>query len=196
VRVFKGISPGSDGKIHLKFRRGFDQPRINAIELEPQLDGAMNPVRIVMQENSYVDPTGRKWSSDQYAIGGLLATHQNQVVNVADAHLYNGERFGHFTYQIPVAEGHYTVTLHFTEAFFGSENRRRDGAPRVFDVYANGAALLRSFNILEKAGGPNKVVTETFHGIEPNAAGVIALSFIPGEDYACVSAIEVTDESR
>jgi hypothetical protein len=196
ARVFKGVSPGSDGMIHLKFRRGFDQPRINAIELEPQLARGMNPVRIVMQENSYVDRSGQKWLSDQYAIGGLLAAHQNQVVNGADPHLYNGERFGHFTYQIPVAAGHYTLTLHFTEAFFGSESPRRDGAPRVFDVYANGAALLRGFDILEKAGEPNKVVTETFHGIEPNAAGVIALSFVPARDYACVSAIEVTDESR
>jgi hypothetical protein len=39
-------------------------------------------------------------------------------------------------------------------------------------------------------------VTETFNGIEPNAAGQIVLSFVPIKNYACVSAIEVTDESR
>jgi hypothetical protein len=38
-------------------------------------------------------------------------------------------------------------------------------------------------------------VTETFHGIEPNAAGLIVLEFIPVKNYACVNAIEVTDES-
>lgn len=195
-RVFKDVSPGNDGMVHLKFRRGFDQPLVNAIELEPQLKAGMNPVRIVMQENSFVDHTGQQWSSDHYAIGGLLAAHQNPVVNIADPHLYDSERFGHFTYQIPVAAGHYTVTLHFVEGFFGSVSPQRDADPRVFDVYANGVALLRNFSILAKAGGPNKVLTEVFHGIEPNAAGLISLSFVPDKDYACVSAIEVTDESQ
>ena len=55
--------------------------------------------------------------------------------------------------------------------------------------------MLRNFDIFQKAGGPNKPVTETFHGIEPNAAGLIVLEFIPVKNYACVNAIEVTDES-
>ena len=31
--------------------------------------------------------------------------------------------------------------------------------------------------------------------MEPNAAGLIVLSFVPVKNYACISAIEVTDES-
>jgi hypothetical protein len=196
-RVFKGISPGSDGIIHLKFLRGFDQPMINAIELDPEPGSGMNPVRMVMQDNSHVDRAGQTWQSDRYAIGGLLSTSRNPATNTTDPHLYDGERFGHFTYQIPVAAGsRYTVTLHFMEAFFGSESPQHDDSPRVFDVYANGVALLRNFNILAKAGGPDKVVSETFRGIEPNAAGLIVLSFVPDKNYACVSAIEVTDEAK
>jgi hypothetical protein len=195
-RVFKDIAPGSDGKIHLRFSRHFDEPLINAIEIEPQLGSGMNPIRMVMQDNSYVDHTGQQWSADQYAIGGLLATHQNPALEVADPHLYDGERFGHFTYQIPVAAGRYTIALHFTEAFFGSESLSHDSSARMFDIYANGTALLRNFSILEKARGPNRTVTETFHGIEPNAAGLIAISFVPDKDYPCVSAIEVTDEAN
>jgi hypothetical protein len=196
TRVFKGVSAGSDGKIHLRFQRVFDQPLINAIELEPEVGGKTSPVRIVMQENSYVDHAGRLWGSDQYAIGGILVTHPDPAVTASDAHLFDGERFGHFSYQIPVAPGRYTVTLHFTEAYFGTESARREHGGRVFDVYANGGALLRDFNIFEKAGGANKPVTETFHGIEPNAAGLIVLDFIPVKNYACVSAIEVVDESQ
>lgn len=196
TRVFKGVSAGSDGMIHLKFRRGFDQPMVNAIELVPEVGGRMNPVRIVMQENSYVDHAGRLWSSDQYAIGGVIVPHQNPAVTANDPHLYDGERFGHFTYQIPVARGRYTVTLHFTEAFYGAIHPRSVQDSRVFDVYANGEALLRNFDIFDKAGGPNKPVSETFHGIQPDAAGLIAVSFVPVKNYACVSAIEVTDESQ
>jgi hypothetical protein len=150
-----------------------------------------------MQANSYVDHAGRLWGSDQYAIGGVLDTHQKSPVDTTDPHLFDGERFGHFTYQIPVAPGRYTVTLHFTEAFYGTiVLPPYTGPGRVFDVYANGEALLRNFEILAKAGGPNKPVAETFHGIQPNAAGLIVLSFVPVSNYACVSAIEVTDDSE
>jgi hypothetical protein len=195
TRVFKGVSANSDGKIHLKFLRDLDQPFVNAIEVVPEIDGRMNAVRIVMQDSSYVDHVGHLWSADQYAIGGVLVNHQNPAVNVPDPHLFDGERFGHFTYQIPVAPGRYTVTLHFTEEYFGTEAARNDHGPRVFDVYVNGESLLRNFDILEKAGGPDKPITETFHAIEPNAAGLIVLSFLPVKNYACVNAIEVTDEA-
>jgi hypothetical protein len=196
TRVFKGVSPGRDGMVHLKFVRHFDQPIVNGIELVPESGGRMNPVRIVMQANSYVDHAGNVWGSDEYAIGGVLDTHQKTPADTSDPHLFDGERFGHFTYQIPVAPGRYAVTLHFTEGFYGTIAASPDNGPgRVFDVYSNGVALLHNFDILAKAGGPNKPVTETFKGIEPNAAGLIVLSFVPVKNYACVSAIEVTDES-
>lgn len=197
TRVFTGVSPSSDGMVHLKFIRQFDQPLVNAIELIPQSGSRMNPVRIVMQANSFVDHAGSLWGADQYAIGGVLDSHVKTPVNTSDPHLFDGERFGHFTYQIPVAPGRYTVTLHFTEAYYGTVAAAPDaGPPRVFDVYANGTALLRNFDILGKAGGPNKQVAETFRGIEPNAAGLIVMSFVPVRNYACVSAIEVTEEPR
>jgi len=112
--------------------------------------------------------------------------------------MFDGERFGHFAYQIPVAApGHYQVTLYFAETFWGTASAAAvEGGTRVFDVYANGVALLRNFNIVQEAGGPNKSLIKTFHGLEPNAAGLIVLSFVPVENYACVNAIEVTDESQ
>ena len=57
TRVFTNISPGSDGMVHLKFRRWFDQPMVNAIELVPEAGGRLNPVRIVMQGNSIMPVT-------------------------------------------------------------------------------------------------------------------------------------------
>jgi hypothetical protein len=195
TRVFKGVSPGNDGMIHLAFHRIFDQPMVNAIELVPEFSGRLNPVRIVMQQNSYVDHAGGIWSSDQYAIGGILATHQDPAATAIDSHLFDGERFGHFDYQIPVASGRYAVTLYFVESYIGAAHPRNNEEERLFDVYANGVALLRDFDILKKAGSPNKPVAQTFHNIVPNAAGLIVLSFIPVKNYACVSAIEVTDES-
>ena len=196
TRVLKGISAGNNGIIHLRFIPIRDQPFVSAIELVPEVGGKMNPVRIVMQGSSFEDRDGNLWEADRYAFGGMLFTHHDPVVNSTDPHLFDGERYGNFTYQIPVPPGRYTVTLRFTEAYFGTENAWPDPAGRLFDVSANGTALLHSYNIFEKAGGSNKPATETFHGIEPNAAGLIILNFTPIKNYACVNAIEVTDESR
>jgi hypothetical protein len=197
TRTFKDVSPESDGQLHLTFHRKVDQPFVNAIELVPAVRGKMNPVRIVAQENSYTDRAGRFWEPDRYARGGLLVTHGNAVTGAVDPHLFDGERFGHFSYGIPVAPGKYAVTLYFAETYiipgvFGVESE----TSRRFDVYANGEAMLRNFDILKEAGGTNRALTKTLHGLEPNAAGLIVLNFVPVRNYACVNAIEVSDESK
>ena len=197
VRVFKDVSPALDGRLHLEFHSRVEQPLLNAIELVPQIPGVLNPVRIVAQEDSYTDEAGRLWEPDRYASGGILVTHPNTVTGASDRHLFDGERFGHFTYSIPVAPGKYTVTLHFAETYFTLADVKQEGEDvRLFDVYANGEALLRNFNIIKSAGGPGRAVTRTFHGLQPNTAGLIVLSFVPVNNYACISAIEVTDENQ
>ena len=197
TRTFKDVSPESDGQLHLTFHRKVDQPFVNAIELVPAVRGKMNPVRIVAQENSYTDRAGRLWEPDRFARGGLLVTHGNAVTGLVDPHLFDGERFGHFSYGIPVAPGKYAVKLYFAETYiipgnFGVES----DTSRRFDVYANGEAMLRNFDILKEAGGTNRALTKTLHGLEPNAAGLIVLNFVPVRNYACVNAIEVSDESQ
>jgi hypothetical protein len=66
---------------------------------------------------------------------------------------------------------------------------------REFDVFCNGIALLRDFDIYKEAGGGH-VLLKTFHGLKPNAQGKFVLSFVPVRNYATVDAIEVADESR
>ena len=67
---------------------------------------------------------------------------------------------------------------------------------RVFDVFCNGVALLRNFDTFRAAGGPQRAVEKTFHGITPNAQGKIVLSFVPVENYASVNAVEVVEETN
>jgi hypothetical protein len=90
----------------------------------------MRPVRIVAQSNSYTDSSGRNWSPDLYASQGRLVLHNRPVAQTADPGLYYGERFGHFSYAIPVASGKYALTLHFAETYFGPQNPAA-GAPRA-----------------------------------------------------------------
>ena len=67
---------------------------------------------------------------------------------------------------------------------------------RVFDVYCNGVALLRDFDIFKQAGGEGRPLDRTFSGIRPNAQGKIVLTFVPIKGMACVNGIEVVEDSK
>ena len=71
----------------------------------------------------------------------------------------------------------------------------RGGAGRrVFDIYCNGEALLRDFDIVEEAGGAQVGLVKEFNGIQSNAQDKLVLSFVSKRDLAEVRAIEVVPE--
>ena len=200
-RVFTDVGPAPDGKLHLRFSKyqgagsPQDQPLLNALEIVPGISGKMHPVRIVAQSNSYTDQSGRVWGPDLYASQGRLTLHNGPVEQTADPGLYYGERFGHFSYAIPVADGRYALTLHFAETYFGPQNPGNGGTgSRLFDVYCNGLRILHNFDIFKEAGGANRALVKTFHNLEPSPQGKLLLAFVPVENYACVNALEVNPE--
>jgi hypothetical protein len=199
VRVFKSLSPAPDGKLHIRFRPRFTTkavPFVNAIEVIPSRNGAMKPIRWVASETARIDSSNRLWLPDQFSHGGRLRIDQEPVSGTSDAELYRSERYGHFSYAVPVAEGSYTLTLHFAEHWFGiGPDGGGAGDARLFDVYCNGFALLRDFNIASEAGGSLKAIKKTFGGLKPNAQGKLLLTFVPIHDYALINALEVVDES-
>jgi len=209
VRVFKDVKPASDGYLHLRFEALNNPAILNAVEMAPAPPGKIRPIRLVAQSNSYTDHAGNVWSPDCYYSGGQLALHiaRPPVSGTQDPNLYSSERFGNFSYAIPVAPGKYKVTLRFAETYWGSQNQQhnlpdQNASPtggvgsRVFDIYCNGAALVRNFDILKEAGGPLKALDKTFHDLEPDAEGKLLLSFVPVRDYACLNAVEVEYESE
>jgi len=196
-RVFKDVRPAADGMLHLRFATlSNGVPFLNALEILPAEPGRMRPVRIVTRARNYTDRLGRIWGADRYFSRGSQVTRSEPVTNTADPDFFASERFGNFVYTIPVAEGRYAVTLWFSETWFGPGQPGGGGAgSRLFDVYSNGIALLRNFDQFRAAGGAQRAIGRTFHGIVPNAQGKIVLSFVPVVNYACVNAIEVVDES-
>jgi hypothetical protein len=141
-----------------------------------------------------MDSSNRIWQPDQFCYGGRLRVDEETVTGTADPELYRSERYGHFSYAVPVAEGSYTLTIHFAEHWFGIENRGPANL-RSFDVFCNGVALLRDFHIASEAGGSLKALKKTFRGLKPNAQGKLLLTFVPIYDYATIAALEVLDES-
>jgi hypothetical protein len=194
TRVFRSVSPAEDGKLHLAFQPMNENPAfLSALELLPTSPGHVRPIRIVAQRDNVVDTEGALWQADQYAVGGTQVDRAT-FANEPERMLFRGERYGNFAYHIPVAAGKYRLRLYFAETFFGTKlpyALNNTAVPRIFNVFANGVALLRNFDVASEAGGPNKPLVKDFENVEPNAQGMIVLEFIPVHNYAEVNAIAV-----
>jgi hypothetical protein len=196
VRVFTRVTPAQDGHIHLEFSSAMSRHAfLNAIEIDPSTYPAMKPLRFVAGDSVYHDPAGEAWYPDWFATGGIFAQRAwAERGNPAFA-IHRSERFGNFSYSIPVGPGRYAVVLHFAEAWFGPDLPGKGGVgSRRFDVYCNGEALLRDFDIFQSAGGSLRPLRKDFRNVAPNAQGKIVLSFVPVVNYAAINAIEIFPE--
>jgi hypothetical protein len=197
VKVFKDVAPAADGKLHISFVPIVAVPFLNAIEITPGTPGKLRTIRVVAQPRSLTDSSGNTWIADRFATSGQMVKRTPDVSGTNEPELYAGERFGNLTYTIPAPPGTYAVTLYMAERWVGPNMPGGGGAgSRLFDILCNGVALLRDFDILTRAGGPNRAVVQTFHGIQPDHQGLIVLSLRPAKNFALVNALEITDEYR
>lgn len=198
ARAFRDITPAADGLIHLRFEAVAGPPFVNAIELIPGIAGHVLPIRIRAGDSSFTDHAGNVWNPDDYYVGGRLSTHKGNVAGTPDPDLYATERYGNFNYSIPVPPGRYAITLFFAETFWDpqADSSNKGGAgSRVFDVWCNGVALLKDFDMLAKAKTFQAIV-RTFHNLRPDGQGKLLVTFSPVNNYASVKAIEVTEEAE
>jgi hypothetical protein len=197
VKVFTGIAPAADGLLHLEFS-GDDgkQAILSAIEILPGFRGHIRPVRLLARQTPYYSNDSRWWSPDNYFEGGQLAAYTAPVHGTDDPELYETERWGNFSYAIPVSPGKYTVVLYFAarhgdwDQSSSTSGENRTPVAHIFDVFCNENTLLKNFNLAREARQTD-VVTRKFAGLEPNAQGKLLLSFVPVEGYATVTGIEV-----
>jgi hypothetical protein len=202
-RVLRNISPAEDGFLHLSFVSVKGTAILSGIEVLPVSPGTVRPVQIrAGWPTSWRDRAGQQWLADSHFLGGNALVRTRSPVQGndsagSDTALYTSERWGHFSYAVPVAEGRYRVTLRFCEGHYGSHNTGVGGiGSRAFDVYCNGVALLREFDIMKEAGGEGRPVDRTFSGIRPTAQGKVVLSFVPVVGMAFVNSIEVVEDSK
>jgi hypothetical protein len=197
VKIFRDVKPAPDGKIHLRFTAGqHESPVLSALEVVPSQPGRTIPIRIVANDRGFYDAQGNLWQADNYVLGGRTVRRNPIEQPGIDGNLFASERYGNFSYMVPVAAGSkYRVRLHFCERWFGPDSHAGGGkGSRVFDVTANGRVLLTAFDIFAEAGGTDIPLVKEFAGIEANAQGKLILHFVPRENYALINAIEVLDD--
>lgn len=196
-QVFRDLSPGADGILHLDFNSERAPAMVNAIEILPGLPHSLLPIRIITQPTSFVDENGHFWHPDTYYMGGYASQKQMAVAGTPDPALYSAERYDHFTYAIPVdTRDQYTLVLHFAELYFGPNASGVGGVgSRVFRVMCNGHILLDNFDIYKETGSLH-ALTETFYHLKPTTQGKLNITFEPIVNNATVSGIEILDESQ
>ena len=203
AKVFYDTSPATDGQLHLSFSSGKSgSAMLSAIEILPGVRGQIRPVRIIARDVPYYSNDSRWWSPDLYFKGGQISNSQEPAQDTDDPEFYETERWGHFSYAIPVAPGKYTVYLHFIE-HHAADSFDRVALPsaqaepasedRAFNVFCNGKTVISGLDIVKEAG-ENRPLVRKIKGLEPNAQGKLLLEFVPVTRYATVTAIEVMPE--
>ncbi len=130
---------------------------------------------------------GTQWVADTDFSGGDLLYTGYSIANTQpqDFYLYRSARaglYGDFSYNIPVPNGSYTVTLRFAEIQYSGQGQR------VFNVVLNGSTVLSNFDILAHAA-PLTPVIEQFPVTVSNGAVQIAVNGVVNRGL--LSAIQI-----
>jgi endoglucanase len=109
-------------------------------------------------DSNYTSPDGTVWLADYGADGGDVTTRDADlaIANTNDPGLYRTEHYGMAGYSFPIANGKYTVKLHFAETYDGVTGPGQ----RVFSFNVQGHEF-KDFDVWAKAGGGARAYIET-----------------------------------
>ena len=139
----------------------------------------------------YTDHNGNVWAADEDFSGGAATDAQYTVPGTSDGIVFYDRRTGaSFSYNLPVANGTYTVQLFFTDPIV----QRISRPARVFNVTAQGQTVLPNFDIIA-AGGGKAPIAERFNVNVTNGMITLDLTGV-GTDSATLAVILVTKCKR
>lgn len=130
------------------------------------------------------------FTADDHFSSGSIFVNSPVISGTDDETLYQSERYGTFTYDIPAPEpGDYDIRLHFAEIFFGVGTNTGGVGSRVFDVSIEGVTVLDNFDILSETQPATALIKE-FRDVAVND-GFATISFTAVTNSPKVSAIEL-----
>jgi hypothetical protein len=144
------------------------------------------PLRINVGGGQYTDPSGAVWKADMYATGGSIDSQAagRAIANTTMDPLYQDERWGTFSYRLPITKGNYKVRLHFAEIYNGCAA----AGCRTFSATAEGVNWLNNYDIVAKTGANTAIVEEKVIALNDDT---LDLSFAGLKGSAQLAGIEV-----
>ena len=125
---------------------------------------------------------GTSYQADTLFSGGNTYRTTAAIAGTTDDALYQSERYGNFSYNVPVANGNYVVTLKFAEIYFSSAGMR------AFDVLIEGAIVVSNLDVFAQVG------RNTAHDVTVSVGvtdGMLNITFRSLINNAKVSAIVI-----
>ena len=153
-------------------------------------------VRVNAGGGAYTDSSGNTFLADQYFSGGSTLSSTHSIGGTTDPALYQNERWGAFSYAIPVVNGTYDVKLHFVELYYGTTAPGGTGK-RVFSVDLPDTPTSPDISNLDIYAqvGANTALVKTITGVGVTD-GVLNIQSIYGSaDDPEVAAIEIIPSS-
>ena len=132
---------------------------------------------------AYTAPDGTVFTADQFVRGGRTYTGGSAVSGTDDDAVYQSERYGVFSYELPVDNGTYQVTLLLAEIYFEQANRR------VFDVSLEGEELVSDLDLYATVG--KHAAYQVSETVVVND-GSLTIDFSADINYAKLSGLLVT----
>nr|MDA8155442.1 malectin [Actinomycetota bacterium] len=172
----------TNGVLNIGFTTVVDNAKISAIEITPA--ASVSSFAANSGGGQYTSQSGVVYQADTGYSGGTPASTTANITGTNDPTLYQTERYGkNFSYNIPLANGNYSVTLKFAEIYWNSSGQR------VFNVSIQGIRVINNLDIYALVG-KDAAYDVTFPASVTN--GILSIGFAAYVDNAKISAIEIT----
>lgn len=144
--------------------------------------------------NAYTTAGGVDYLADQHYSGGRSSSYDIDIADTEDDKLYQSERWGSFSYSIPVPSNSrpYNVALMFAEIYFQTVNSSGWAGSRVFDIYIEGQEVRSGFDMIAEAGSQTAIVQRYLAEVDD---GSVDISFGSVIDAPKLSALCVFDSN-
>jgi len=134
------------------------------------------------------DKNGREWMADNYFTGGsTYADARFDVTGTEDDLVFQTERYGIFSYEIPVPNANFEVVLHFSELYHTAKEQR------LFNIAVEGKEVFSKVDIIQLGGGSN-LKALSLETPQVVSDGFLTISFtntVPKVDNPKLSGIEI-----
>lgn len=139
-----GVQNGDEACVVTEATRGWHPPNPENVAIAINVGGSGEPLSF----------DGIWYSPDQFFTGGTTNATQDAISGANGSEIYSSERYGDFSYSIPLANGDYTVQLGMVEIY-----QTNPGA-RAFDVAIEGETVLDNLDIFATVGHDSLLLSD------------------------------------